>query len=59
MTDSERLLRRSGAVMVPSRRHLVYLLRGQRFTLHRGGNPNHMEIVMVRRKLRRLGLPAS
>lgn len=55
MTESERLLRAAGAVKVKARRHLVYVLGGERITLHRGNRPNVQEIQSVRRALRRAG----
>ena len=55
MTSHERALRDAGAVPVKCRRHKVYLLNGQRVTLHRGTRTNLQEAKMVRRILNRLG----
>lgn len=56
MGDAERLLRRAGAERIPARRHIVYLLQGERFTLHRGTRTDDMELQKVKKRLRKLGL---
>lgn len=57
MSEAERILKRAGGQQVRSRRHLVYLVGGERFTLHRGGKPSdQQELRTVRLRLRRLGL---
>ena len=55
MTSHERALRDAGAIPIPCRRHKVYMLHGQRVTLHRGTKANPQEVKMVRRILNRLG----
>jgi len=36
--------------------HAVYILRGERFTLHRGSKPDPEEFRNVRRRLRHIGV---
>lgn len=55
MTDAERLLRRHGAVHLGTNRHIVYLLAGHRFALHKGSRACARELLAVRSKLRQLG----
>lgn len=55
MRHVERLLINFGAVKVPATRHKVYLLMGERFTLHNGTKCVHFEDAQVRSKLRKLG----
>ncbi len=56
VSEAERLVRRAGGVRIPAKRHIVYLVRGERFTLHSGTRPNSRELAGVRKQLRRLGL---
>ena len=55
MTSHERALRDAGAIPIPCRRHKVYLLNGQRVTLHRGSKVKSDEAAYVRRIINRLG----
>ena len=56
MSDAERLLRRAGAERIPSTRHIVYLLQGERFTLRISRKYHPQELVKVKMRLRRMGL---
>lgn len=57
MTESERLLRRVGAVKIPCRSHTAYRLHGELFTLHTGGSkPCFRELIKVKSRLRKMGL---
>jgi len=49
----ERQLRDAGAVRIPARRHKVYMLDGQRITLHSGSFSNRYEQTKVKQILRR------
>jgi len=55
MTSHERALRDAGAVPIPCRRHKVYMLNGQRVTLHRGSRAKSYEAAYVRRIINRAG----
>ncbi len=56
MSDSERLLRRFADRSFHTSRHKVYVVKGQRFTVHVGSKQNCQELPKIKTRLRRLGL---
>lgn len=56
MSDSEKLLRRFANHSFHTSRHKVYIVAGQRFTVHVGSKQNPQELPKIKAKLRRMGL---